>query len=220
MGETVLDDPLQLLVHQLHALETRRQQESDLSLDEQLECHFGDEEGRSRAHGVADGVENVGASESVQRFDGVQGRSERVVEDVADACPTGELVGLDVARVALDLLAVGGGELRERLQKGGALVLYRDPQCLQLCLVHRQLGADVVAEDRQGVAYVLHEEFVEGLGEIGTPVPRRQPGILLSEEGLFILERVSDGFLVSDILLAPVHDPDDPEFDGNDLTSE
>ena len=58
--QAVLDDELHLLIDQLHALEARVAEEADLLLDEQLEGHLGDEQARLGAHGVADGVVDVG----------------------------------------------------------------------------------------------------------------------------------------------------------------
>ena len=45
------------------------------------------------------------------------------MEDVADPSAPRKLMGFDVSRCPLDLLAVGGGELGESGEKGGPFVL-------------------------------------------------------------------------------------------------
>ena len=114
--EAVLDDALELLVHQLDALEAGVEQESNLLLYEELECDFGHEQGGPRPHGVVYGVENVRVLQPFHGLDATQRVGEGRVEDVAYAGATGYLVGVDVSGVTLNLLAVGAGELCERVE--------------------------------------------------------------------------------------------------------
>ena len=58
-------------------------------------------------------------------------------------------------------------------------------------------------EVRQAVSDVVHEEPVEGLGEVGRPVSGGEGGVLPLEERRLVLHRVLDTLVVLDVLLGP-----------------
>lgn len=62
----------------------------------------------------------------------------------------------------------------------------------------------------------MHQEPVEGLGQVGRAVPGGQSGILALQEGGLVLHLIVDVLLVHDVLLRAIHHADDAQLDGND----
>uniref|UniRef100_A0A8W7Q0F7 Uncharacterized protein n=1 Tax=Anopheles coluzzii TaxID=1518534 RepID=A0A8W7Q0F7_ANOCL len=174
----VLNDPLHLLVDQLHAAQGRILQAANLALHQQLEAYLRHEQGRPRPGRIPDRRQYVHLGQPRQRVDRVERFAERFVENVANPRTAAQLRRLDVARRALDRGAVGGRKLGNDLQQALALVRHvlavRVQQRLELGRHH----VDARLQIRQTVADVVHQQPVERFGQVRGAVARRQRRVL------------------------------------------
>ena len=92
-ARAIMADLDELLVHELDAPQTRRLEQLDLGLDEQVERNLRHEKTWSRASRVADGRPDVLVVEVVCRVDGGERVAEDVVEGVVYPRAAGELFG-------------------------------------------------------------------------------------------------------------------------------
>lgn len=123
---TVVTDLHQLLVHQLDASQTRRFEQLDLRLDEQVERDLGDEETWARSSRVANSRANVLDRKVVCRVDGLQSVPEDVVEDVVDSCSSAQLLRRDLEGRPIDRGDKVSHELCHELEDEGAPVLFAE----------------------------------------------------------------------------------------------
>ena len=216
----MLNDSLHLLMHQLHAPQAGLLQTLDLPLDQQLEADLRHEQRGPGAVAVPDRSEDVHGREPRQRVDAVQGAPEGLMEDVADPGAAAQLRGLNVARGPVHRGHVGARELGDDLQQGRVLVHHvlavGVEQSLELGRHHVHAGLQL----GQTVSDVVHQQSVESLGQVAGAIPCGQCGVLSLEERRFVLNSVFDVFLVNDVLLRPVDDPDDAELDGDDAAAQ
>ena len=112
----------ELLVHKFYAPQTRRFQELDLRLYEQVERDLGNEQTRSGTRRVPDGRPNILVVEVVRRVDRRQRGAEDVVEDVVYPRAARELLRGDVDARTVDGRDKVARELRHQPQHERALL--------------------------------------------------------------------------------------------------
>ena len=127
----------ELLVHKLYAPQTRRFQELDLRLHEQVERDLGNEQARAGTRRVPDGRPDILVVEVVRRVDRRERGAEDVVEDVVYPCAARELLRGDVDARAVDGRDKVARELRHQPQHERAL-LQPVPKRISLSVEEKQ----------------------------------------------------------------------------------
>lgn len=152
----------ELFVDEFDAAETRRLEQLDLRLDEQVKRDLGHKQARPRPGRVADRGPDVGRGQVLSRVDRLERVAKHVVEDVVDAGAAAQFLGRDLERGAVDRGDKVAHKLRHELQDQGAAVLLAEEGAVAervqflLRLAHErvqarlhvgQLIADVVHQD-------------------------------------------------------------------------
>jgi hypothetical protein len=155
----------QLLVDELDAAKTRRLEELDLRLDEQVEGNFGYKEAWPRTSRVANGGADVLNCEVVSRIYTLQRMSEDIVEDVVNPSSTTQFLGRDLEGSAVDGGHKVTDELGHELEDEGAAVLLaeegRIAESVELLLSLAHEGVETSLHVGKLVADVVHEDLSE-----------------------------------------------------------
>ena len=77
-----------------------------------------------------------------------------------------------------------------------------------------------MSQTREALAYVLHQEFVQLLGEVLGAILRHDARVPLLKELLLVGQSVFDLLVVDYVLLGAVYHADDAQLDGNDFPAE
>ncbi len=223
---TVLHHGGQLLKHLIHASNGRLLQLLHLSLDQHLKGGLGNEQGGSRALGIANRRSNI---RLVQVLTAVHLQQEWQVlfgENVIDASTAKQIIGRQVNVATLDRLGIVGRELGQQLEQQGTVghvgLCHRYTILDQSLLSLLDQGRDFGTNLRQHLTNMIQQYRVQRLGQVSSAhaIGHRFVGGVLLEEQCLVSHGLTNTLIAIDVTLTTVHHTNEASLEWNDLTGQ
>ena len=166
------NNPAELLINELHTLERGGFKSLYLLLGKYLKSHFRDEQVRSQRACIPDGGFKVFICQSIKRVDLQECLIEHLIENIVEAATTHQFSCRFLDKTSLYEFTIGRGEFGYDIENQLAFiktvrVFFEQLERLELFLLREKQGSDLRSDFRQVLFYVIHNNLVQGVDQIG-----------------------------------------------------
>ncbi|KAH3667130.1 hypothetical protein OGAPHI_002779 [Ogataea philodendri] len=190
----------------------------DLLFDQNLESLRANKQRRSRSRRVVHDGSDIGVLDLVEWVQSVDSVFKDLVENKADSGTSAQLVRRDVFGLTVQNSSVVVAEVGDHAEHDRARRLcHLRPQSSEFLLVFLQCGLDSGLDLWQSCSDMVEQNGVQLLGQVWRTavVSLAAIGWVVLEESSFVVQSLSDGLVVLNILLSSINDRDvsGPQWD-------